>query len=85
MSLYGATSGVVTMNDTLPIGVTPISATGTGWSCTVSGQTLSCIRSDSLSAAGAYPSITVNVNVLQSAPATVTNTATVSGGDEATY
>jgi uncharacterized repeat protein (TIGR01451 family) len=83
VSLYGATSGVVTMNDTLPIGVTPISATGTGWSCSVSGQTLSCVRSDLLSAAGTYPSITVNVNVLQSAPATVTNTAFISGGNEA--
>ena len=83
VSLYGATSGLVTMNDTLPIGVTPISATGTGWSCLISGQTVSCVRSDSLSAAGSYPSIALNVSVLQSAPATETNTATISGGNEA--
>ena len=48
VSLYGATSGVVTMNDTLPIGITPTSATGTGWSCSVSGQTVSCVRSDAV-------------------------------------
>jgi uncharacterized repeat protein (TIGR01451 family) len=83
VSLYGATSGVVTMNDTLPIGVTPTSATGTGWSCSISGQTVSCVRSDSLSAATSYPSITLTVSVLQSAPATVTNTATIGGGNEA--
>ncbi len=83
VSLYGATSGVVTMNDTLPIGVTPISATGTGWSCAISGQTVSCVRSDSLSAGSSYPSITLSVNVLQSAPATETNTATIGGGNEA--
>jgi len=83
VSLYGATSGSVTLNDTLPIGVTPISATGAGWACSVSGQTLTCVRSDSLSAAGTYPAISVNVNVLQSAPATVTNIATISGGSEA--
>ncbi len=83
VSLYGATSGVVTMNDTLPIGITPTSATGTGWSCSVSGQTVSCVRNDAVAPAGSYPSITVNVSVLQTAPATVTNTATVGGGGEA--
>ncbi len=83
VSLYGATSGVVTMNDTLPIGITPTSAIGTGWSCSVSGQTVSCVRNDAVAAAGSYPSITVNVSVQQSAPATVTNTATVGGGGEA--
>ena len=74
VSLYGATSGPVTMNDTLPIGVTPISGSGVGWSCAVSGQTVSCTRSDALSAANSYPSIALNVSVLQSAPATLTNT-----------
>ena len=62
VSLYGATSGVVTMNDTLPIGITPTSATGTGWSCSVSGQTVSCVRADAVAPAGSYPSITVNVS-----------------------
>jgi len=83
VSLYGATAGTVLMNDTLPIGVTPVSATGTGWSCGTSGQTVSCQRSDVLSAAGSYPAITLTVNVSQSAPATLTNTATISGGNEA--
>jgi uncharacterized repeat protein (TIGR01451 family) len=83
VSLYGATSGSVIMNDTLPVGVTPTSVTGTGWSCSISGQTVSCTRSDSLSASSSYPSITVNVSVLPTAPATVTNTATISGGNEA--
>jgi len=82
VSPYGSTSGVVTINDTLPIGITPAGATGTGWTCSVSGQTLSCVRSDSLAAASAYPSITLNALVAQSAPATLTNTATVAGGGE---
>ncbi len=83
VSLLGATSGVVTMNDTLPIGLTPTSATGTGWTCSVSGQTLSCTRSDSLAKSSSYPSITVNASVSQAAPATVTNTAVIGGGGEA--
>ena len=60
VSPYGATSGVVTINDTLPLGITPTSASGTGWTCSVSGQTVSCTRSDSLAASSSYPSITVN-------------------------
>ena len=80
---YGATSGLVTMNDTLPTGITPTSATGTGWSCSVSAQTVSCARSDVLAAGSSYPSITLNALVSQSAPATLTNTATIGGGSEA--
>jgi uncharacterized repeat protein (TIGR01451 family) len=83
VSLLDATSGVVTINDTLPIGLTPTSASGTGWSCSVTGQTVSCVRSDSLAIGASYPSITLNVSVLPSAPATVTNTATVGGGGDA--
>jgi len=83
VSPYGPTSGVVTINDTLPLGVTPMSASGTGWTCTVSGQTVSCARSDVLPASSSYPSITLSAAVAQSAPATVTNTAVVAGGGEA--
>ncbi len=83
VSTLGATSGVVTINDTLPLGITPISATGTGWTCSVSGQTVSCVRSDALAASSSYPSITLTANVSQSAAATLTNTAEVGGGNEA--
>jgi len=71
------------MNDTLPLGISPTSATGTGWTCTISGQTVSCTRSDALAAGAAYPAITLNALVAQSAPATLTNVATIGGGGEA--
>ena len=83
VSLLGPTSGLVTMNDTLPLGLTPTSASGTLWTCSVSAQTVSCTRTDSLLANSSYPSIALNVNVSQSAPATVTNTAVIGGGGEA--
>ncbi|MFZ0956631.1 MAG: C25 family cysteine peptidase [Candidatus Sulfotelmatobacter sp.] len=82
LSVYGATNAMVTINDTLPTGVTPTSASGTGWACSLAAQTVSCMRSDMLAGASSYPSITVNANVAQSAPATVTNTAMVGGGGE---
>ncbi len=75
------TSGAVTVTDTLPAGLT---ATGlpsaAGWTCTLSS--LSCTRSDSLGANMSYPAITLTVSVAGTAPASVTNTATVSGGGE---
>jgi YVTN family beta-propeller protein len=76
----GATSGTVTLRDTLPAGLTPAGISGSGWSCTVSS--LTCTRGDALAAGGSYPAVTVTVGVSTSAPSSVTNTATVSGGGE---
>jgi uncharacterized repeat protein (TIGR01451 family) len=83
VSPYGGTTGLVTINDTLPFGISPTGASGTGWTCSVSGQTVSCTRSDVLAAGASYPSISLNALVAQSAPATLTNTATLAGGGEA--
>ena len=76
----GITTGTVAVTDTLPAGLTATGMSGTGWSCTLG--TLSCTRSDALGAGSSYPAITLNVNVANSAAASVTNTATVSGGGE---
>ena len=77
-----ATSGTVTVTDTLPAGLTYASATGTGWTCGAAGQTVTCTRATALAAGASYPAITVNVNVLQTAGSSLTNTATVSGGGQ---
>jgi uncharacterized repeat protein (TIGR01451 family) len=78
----GATSGTVTVTDTLPAGLTPTAPTGTvnGWTCSIAAQTVTCTRNDALAASASYPAITVSVNVLQTAANNVTNTASVSGG-----
>ncbi len=76
----GATSGGVTVTDTLPAGLTANAISGTGWTCSLG--TLTCTRTDVLPTATSYPAITLKVNVASSAPASVTNTATVSGGGE---
>ncbi|MFD9000867.1 hypothetical protein ACFV0T_07830 [Streptomyces sp. NPDC059582] len=76
----GPTTGTVTVTDTLPAGVTPTGASGTGWDCSVSGQTVTCTRTDALAAGASYPTITVATNVTTAAACTFTNTASVSGG-----
>jgi len=83
VSAYGGTSGLVTVNDTLPIGITPMGWSPLSWACSISGQTISCTRSDVLGASSSYPAIMLNALVSQSAPATLTNTAVVGGGGEA--
>jgi LPXTG-site transpeptidase (sortase) family protein len=78
-----ATSGTVTVTDTLPAGLTPTAAAGAGWTCPAPvGQTITCTRADVLGAGASYPAITVTVTVLQSAANSVTNTASVSGGGQ---
>ncbi len=76
----GPSSGAVTVADTLPAGLTATAIAGTGWTCTLG--TLTCARSDALSASASYPAITVTVDVASDAAASVTNTATVSGGGD---
>jgi uncharacterized repeat protein (TIGR01451 family) len=74
-----AASGTITVTDTLPTGLTYVSATGTGWSCGNAGQTVTCTRSDSLASGASAPDITLIVSVGAAAYPSVTNTATVSG------
>jgi len=78
----GATTGVVTVTDTLPTHITATAINGSGWMCLL--VTLTCTRSDVLGPQGqSYPPVIVTVNIDASTPlGTVTNTATVSGGGE---
>src|SRR5262249_41113257 len=71
-----ATSGTVTVTETLPSGLTLVSMAGTGWTCTAN----SCTRSDALSGGSAYPAITVTVSVNQNAVSPQVNVIAVSGG-----
>jgi len=73
-------SGAVTVTDTLPAGLTASDMSGDGWTADL--NSLTCTRSDALSAGASYPFITLTVAVATNAPASVTNIATVSGGGD---
>lgn len=79
----GASSASVAtvVTDTLPSGMTFVSGTGTGWSCSAVSQTVTCTRTASIAAGGTAPTITLTVSV-SGAARTANNTATVSGGNE---
>ena len=74
-----ATSGTVTVNDTLPGGLTLYSMSGSNWNC---NSPPVCTRTDSLAPGVSFPQIAVVANVSSSASGTVTNMAAVSGGGE---
>jgi hypothetical protein len=83
-------SGLVTLSDSLPAGLTARALSGAGWTCdaipaggTPGPATLTCTTSNPLAGSGAsYPQITLTVDVSCTAAAAVTNTATVSGGGD---
>ncbi|MDX2776495.1 CARDB domain-containing protein [Streptomyces caniscabiei] len=71
-------AGTVTVTDTLPASVVPVSATGSGWNCGApAGQAVTCTLSTLASGATAAD-ITIEANVASSATGTKVNTATAS-------
>ncbi|WP_405007745.1 DUF11 domain-containing protein [Kitasatospora purpeofusca] len=76
------TGAAVTVYDTLPVGLSADSISGTGWNCTL--NILTCTRSDILPAGSDYPPITLKVDVSCEAHAEVTNRATALGGGDTT-
>jgi uncharacterized repeat protein (TIGR01451 family) len=82
-----ATNGsLVTVNDSLPTGMTATAITGTGWTCSAVPTTfVSCTRSDVLASNNSYPPITLTVSLDASVSATTTNFANVNGGGDANF
>jgi hypothetical protein len=76
-----ATTGLVTVTELPPANFTVASLAGSGWTCAPGGAT--CTRQEPLGPGEAYPLILATLNVPLSAPPTVTNQATVSGGNVA--
>lgn len=71
-------TGTATVTDTLPTGLTFVSGTGTGWTCSVVGQTVTCNNSAPSIALNAHlPALTLTVAVDGTAAASTQNTATV--------
>ena len=74
-----AEPGTITVTDTLPAGLSYVSATGTGWTCGAVGQDVTCTHAGPLTSGASLPDITLTVGVAAAAAPSVTNTASVSG------
>ncbi|MFE1571751.1 beta strand repeat-containing protein [Comamonas odontotermitis] len=82
LAKVASTEGTVTVTDAMPNGIVPTSATGTGWTCNIAGQTVTCTTTQAIAAGASAPAITIAVAVDASASAVVTNTATATGGGD---
>ena len=78
----GGSTAAISVSDVLPAGLTPTAASGTGWTCTIVAQTVSCTNPGPVAAGASLAPITLTVDVTATAPSSLTNTATVSGGGE---
>jgi len=60
----GPTTGPITLVDTLPAGVTPTSVSAPApWSCTISGQTVTCTHPGPLAGTSSLPPITIHAQI----------------------
>jgi uncharacterized repeat protein (TIGR01451 family) len=76
-----ATDGsTITVTDMVPPGLTPTAASGSGWSCGIASQTVTCTSTGVVNAGAAAPALVVTVSVANDAPALIVNTASVAGG-----
>lgn len=75
--------GPVSVTDTLPAGETPVSTgMGTnGWSCTISGQTVSCQNAGPLAGGAILPTLVIPATVTAAGGTELTDTATASSND----
>jgi hypothetical protein len=74
-----ATTGIVTVTETVPAGLTLAAMGGARWAC--GGN--SCTRADALAGGASYPAITVTVNVAVNAAPPLINSVSLSGGGSA--
>jgi len=72
-------SGPFTIVNTLPSGLSLSSYSGTGWTCSTSGQTVTCTRTGTLVSGASAPALILNVSVASNASGDKTNSATATG------
>lgn len=72
-------AGPITVKHTLPTGLDFISAGGTGWTCSRSGQVISCVSPEQLEVGEAAPALTISTRIALTAPGSMTANASVGG------
>lgn len=78
-------SGTITVTDTMPTGITPVSASGTGWSCNIVSATVTCTSTAVIAPGASGTTIDIQVDIGSAAEPSVSNTATLSGGGAPPY
>jgi hypothetical protein len=74
-----STAGVVTVTDNLPTGLQFVSGGGNGWSCSATGQLVTCTNSGVIAVSG---SSSMSLTVKPTQAGTYTNVGSVVGGGD---
>ena len=77
--LLGNNSNPLTVVDTLNSALTYTGFSGTGWTCSASGQVVTCTNDSSVAQGASYPALTFNVSVSSSAPSSIGSSVSVNG------
>jgi uncharacterized repeat protein (TIGR01451 family) len=77
-----ATSGTITVTDTLDANLTFGTATGSNWTCGAAAQVVTCTSTTAVSSGGSAAPITITATVLSNGEAAITNNVSVAGGGE---
>jgi hypothetical protein len=80
---WGTRNNLCESTYTLPAGLTPLTASGSGWVCAIHAQNATCTRADGLDPKTSYPSISLTASVSSVACPNVTNVAEVIHGGRA--
>lgn len=76
-----ATTGLITVNETMPAGLPPLSASGTGWTCNLTGQQVTCTRpgdgANALQPGSTTPAIDIPMKIADDATGPFSNTLSV--------
>lgn len=77
------TNGTITLTFTTPTGMTPTSASGTGWSCGIASSVVTCTSTSVINAGTSGNAVTVIVSVdISEHGHVLTSVAAISGGGE---
>jgi hypothetical protein len=80
----GPVTGTTTQTFTIPAGQTLVSATGNGWTCTASGQVVTCTTKATAQPGDSLPPVTIVTSIPDGAPASVSPAATATTTGQAT-
>lgn len=80
----GPTTGTTTEVFTVPAGQTVTGATGTGWTCTISGQQVTCTTAATVQPGDSFPPVTITASIPSGAGGNASPSATVTTAGQST-
>ena len=72
-------SGPVKITQTLPTGMTYVSGSGSNWTCSASGQSVTCLYAGAIASGASAPDLSVRARIASNSPDSMSTSTTVAG------